>query len=1596
MANKPKFLKNLLTTASAFSVLAIGATEAMGVDFVTGGVAAANTTNGANIRSAAGAAPQVPGNGDTIYIGVAQPLILGGAGSPITVDLYGFDTTLSFAAGATPFTLRNTTDGSAAAPTNTANGGVAVVLGGQAAAARASISLTAGANYTANQATTDLVKSIDLNTNTLTITGSDGVNFTAKFTSTNGGAGIVTVDSKNVTFSDVQGAKGVAGFDATGGTQVQTLNINDAKSATLNTDLTLFQDLVLGSTNNGNAANAVTFTVNNGKDVTVRDITSTANNRDTLTFVGGSKVDATGGNIGANANALATINIGTGVVEMNANVTAIFAQAINFTGAGGELKLQGVNATITGNILNTSGADQTGTLSVNGNKAILNGSIGANAAKGNIAAVKFYTDHELQLVDTNVVIYAADISQGAAGAANGKIGIQADTATIASNLGGADRKLSLVNLYSNKAAGAGGIFTLADGKGIYATELNLAAAAFNNKLVLGQGTTVDANVTATGNAANGIIQVNGDSHITGAIGTGATPIAGINFNAAKVLTVDGAGVYLDGTNNAANALVFGANDGTLALTATGVTTLLITKAANGISMTNGNGAISSAVTGGNTFTINSPAIGTIVANAGTALKLISVTGGGNLALTGGDVNVQTIDMGGSTGSITLNKNGGNYQIGTFANAANATLATNGGVAVTLVAGTQVGTAAAPIKEVRFANAGDSLSLADGVNIYATNGITTANGNAGNLALIGDHIISGVVGAANQRINNITITAGAAGKITTFLNDVNANGNITFGDANSAVKFTGNVNVTNVVGFAPNAGTVEFVNPTGTPVKYTGTIGAVTPVGLVKISGGDVEITGAVTSNTGFAFDANSKGTLTLDTGDLANNNVTVGGNKVNSIVVKNAQNITGNIGTAANQLATIKLDNGAAQLFTVRSANFFSGISFAQNNLHNVALNAANVSVSSIGDNANAANSVTFLANGAVGDTYSKTVVVNDGITATFNGALNSSNGTTLGSTANGLAIANFADGAVINTTVDTLQAAAAAGKLGTVNFAGGAAINQALGATQGLAAINFNGQNKVVQLGANIKATTITLNQNTLSLTGNATVDGKIVAANSSFALANNTLTVQNGATSVTGASTISTIFDGSDYGKIVVSGAGNKLDFTGANVTVNIHDSAAGVTASRGKTITIGSGISNGSFILPDAAVSKTVSELGPYVVWNYVPGSNGQFTSAVDLPNAFVNSLGLSVADANILGDERNTGDAAAFADRIAALDLAGDKVGGRKAVDQMNTIESSVDQLIQSVLAVNSTVAARVADVTAPNLVGQVDLAENTGVAAGDNNAASYGVWGTPFYSQATQSNKAKTPGYKSTSYGVTVGFDTRANDTMTVGAAVSVVNDTVKYKGSVASDKSKSNTYMFSVYGMQQLTDNWFLQGTASFGSSSVKNTAARLTKTATGKYDSMTYGGQLLAGYHVPFADTVMLTPMGGLKYNKFNDTGYKETGADFNRTVSKKSVDKLEGVIGARATFFTEMNGVTIIPGMHGFVNYDFLGKKPNVTARIDGLNANSLNTNIAKPERAMYNVGLSVKATYNMMEYGAGYDAYFTKKYAAHQGSLKVRVNF
>jgi hypothetical protein len=292
---------------------------------------------------------------------------------------------------------------------------------------------------------------------------------------------------------------------------------------------------------------------------------------------------------------------------------------------------------------------------------------------------------------------------------------------------------------------------------------------------------------------------------------------------------------------------------------------------------------------------------------------------------------------------------------------------------------------------------------------------------------------------------------------------------------------------------------------------------------------------------------------------------------------------------------------------------------------------------------------------------------------------------------------------------------------------------------------------------------------------------------------------------------------------------------------------------------------------------------------------------------------------------------------------------------------------------------------------------------SGMAAGDD-PARYGLWGSPIYSDATQGTTNNAAGYRAKSVGMTFGFDTKANDDMIIGAALSFVRSEAKYKGYKSGDKTQMEALLLSIYGVQQFTDQVFGQAVFTFASTRVHNRENRrntntTTQLAHGRYSSTSFGAEVLGGYNHVINNKYVITPMVGLDYKHINDNRYTETGTSVqNRTITKKALDKVDLVAGIRfscAPFL--INEMDVTPEIHGFVKQDLTNKVQKVDIGVDvGPGDDIVARDKAKPARTHGTIGAGLNASYNMVEGGISYDLSLAKKFVGHQGALKLRVNF
>ncbi|WP_341763724.1 autotransporter outer membrane beta-barrel domain-containing protein [Candidatus Tisiphia endosymbiont of Beris chalybata] len=313
------------------------------------------------------------------------------------------------------------------------------------------------------------------------------------------------------------------------------------------------------------------------------------------------------------------------------------------------------------------------------------------------------------------------------------------------------------------------------------------------------------------------------------------------------------------------------------------------------------------------------------------------------------------------------------------------------------------------------------------------------------------------------------------------------------------------------------------------------------------------------------------------------------------------------------------------------------------------------------------------------------------------------------------------------------------------------------------------------------------------------------------------------------------------------------------------------------------------------------------------------------------------------------------------------------------------------------ASHSVVLGRLNEAVRPHLT-------TAGIGAGDEDGptkAKPGAWAIPIYSHAHQKQKyVSKPSYTVKTLGGIGGLDVALNNNLTLGAAISVINSEVKYKNLKAGDKMSTKTIMLSVYGAHKLTKQLFVEGVASCGSTQIRNRERRQfsfgEQIAKANYGSLAYGGEVLMGYNAVFHNSVLLTPLAGVSYIKSEDEAHTETGTTFaNKTIAACNSSRTDGVVGARVSTSMNMaNNMIVVPEAHAILSHYVGGKAGKFIATLHG--APKPFSRVNDVVKTIYNLGVSVSSKSNNIEYGLGYDAHLANKYAAHQGSLKVRLNF
>jgi len=900
------------------------------------------------------------------------------------------------------------------------------------------INLQGGAGTTVNLQSDATVSSGNINftagATTATLNLSDSVTINANIDNTSGSAGkgtLVFLGNGVVT-----GSIGVIT------NSLNAINLTGGAGTTVN----LQGNIAVGGGNVNFAAGSTALSVlalNSGVTVT-GNIAANANNIGTLNLLGNSTITGTIGaanslfainlkGAGSTVNFQSSVNVGTGNLNFAANATLNLSNNVN----------------VTGNINNTTGGNNVGTLNFLGNSTI-SGTIGAsNSLIGiNLSGAGSVVNLQGSVnVGTNNLNFA--VGATAATVLNLADGVNitgsitgSNTIGIVNFLGASTVTGTIGPIFELNQSGAGKTVNYDGNVSIGAGNFNFSGAANATTIAnFVNGVVLSANVdNTTGVAGNGSVQFAGSAELTGNIGT----TLAINSLTGNTLGAANQTLQLDGTTLNVNTILI--NDDGSGLAANG-STLLLNNTSGPLILT---GNITATTNNEDLVNFNGSQSATVNGNIGTALVAFNL-----------------VEVG-----------------------ANADVTLNGNVYATNV---QI-------------EGNHNLILGSGVTVSGN--IITTLPNQGTLVLLGNFTATGALGIAPNTLYAINIEGGA-GTVVNFQNNVAVgNGDINFAIGSSpttvlnlsdSVIITGSID--NTSGTA-DTGTLNFLGAS----TITSTIGQTQSLFAINLMGAGktVNLQGNTTVSSGnLNFAANAILNLANNVNVTANIDNTTGANNIGTLNLLGNSTITGTIG-ATKSLFAINLKGAGSTVNLQGSINVGTGnLNFTTNAILNLANNVnvtGNINNTTGGDNVGTLN---FLGNstitGTIGASNSIFAINQSGASSIVNyqGNINVGTGNfNFSGAANSASTATFFDGIIITANIDNITGTAGNGSL---QFNGGAKLTGNIGSSN---ALNLITANATGSIGKSLELDGAVINANTININD----DGSGNPANGSSLVLNNT----------------------------------------------------------------------------------------------------------------------------------------------------------------------------------------------------------------------------------------------------------------------------------------------------------------------------------------------------------------------------------------------------------------------------------------------------------------------------------------------------------
>ena len=492
-------------------------------------------------------------------------------------------------------------------------------------------------------------------------------------------------------------------------------------------------------------------------------------------------------------------------------------------------------------------------------------------------------------------------------------------------------------------------------------------------------------------------------------------------------------------------------------------------------------------------------------------------------------------------------------------------------------------------------------------------------------------------------------------------------------------------------------------------------------------------------------------------------------------------------------------------------------------------------------------------------------------------------------------------------------------------------------------------------------------------------------------------------------------------------------QADFTGKSIASPVSINAGSLNLSdAGTAITGDLNVASGAGV--DMRLSNSVVPTTPYLTVNgaanFAQGSSvtlsakpGDFTAVPSgieytlLQASSVQNNGLTVASSSSLLDVFSYSADAQTVKAVVGLksdeqvqeDLGG--VGaGAASVTALNELKNEVlgqlsedDAVFQAVVnAGTAQQLAQIGEQLKPDVNrGALDVALSgqtvingailNRLAGQRDGSERGGVWVQALSSNMDQDGRGGDNGYSANSSGVAVGVDGRLNDNTRVGVAYSYLNSNIH---SDLGNKTEVQGNALSLYGNWSL-QNWFVDGSLSYGVNDNDSKRHIAGTTAKGSYDSQALSASVIGGYSFKASDSVLIEPRVAARYSSVHMDSLHEKGSSAALNTGSQRYEVGELGAGLRVAGNLALGAGTLQPEATVMAYHDLMGDRVAQTSSfVNG--GSTFSVTGASVARDSYEASVGVNYQVSAFSVGASYTRQARSGFDADGVMIKARYAF